>query len=296
MAFRPELSIFAAADDPVECYSWGMELQDLTPQILEEAWKPRPHIDAKVVDSLVAAFDELQRQHPIGSLDRLRKYLDAFIRSEISPSHPLQRSAYCPGLTTKPFWKAEDVSVFSDLRRAFAQSFDAMREELVGYVANSRFERYGSSERYPTLGKESWSGVPLLRRGSEITEFGKNFPIAISTLEPFFPFILNEVAYLKLEPCVQLPWHFDANNVQVTSHTGFIVPTNCGIRVGNEERTTREGESVFFDHSIIHTAWNGGDEDRTVMVIDFAHPDLTRLERSVLKQFFAWSEFDNTAG
>lgn len=46
----------------------------------------------------------------------------------------------------------------------------------------------------------------------------------------------------------------------------------CAIRVGDDVRTWRPGEVMVFDDSVDHEAWNGTDEVRVVLLIDFKNP------------------------
>ncbi len=41
----------------------------------------------------------------------------------------------------------------------------------------------------------------------------------------------------------------------------------CGISVGNEYRTWKEGKSLLFDDTYDHEAWNLSDEMRVVLFI-----------------------------
>lgn len=55
-------------------------------------------------------------------------------------------------------------------------------------------------------------------------------------------------------------------------HLGLVVPPGCGLRVGTETRSWQEGQCLLFDDKIDHEAWNGGDGDRLILLVDF-QPD-----------------------
>jgi beta-hydroxylase len=55
-------------------------------------------------------------------------------------------------------------------------------------------------------------------------------------------------------------------------HLGLEVPEDCAIRVGSETKSWREGESIVFDDSVEHEAWNRSDKGRTVLLCDFLNP------------------------
>lgn len=58
-------------------------------------------------------------------------------------------------------------------------------------------------------------------------------------------------------------------------HLGLIVPRDaesCRIRVGEDFRHWREGESMIFDDTFNHEVWNDTDETRVVLFVDVLRP------------------------
>src|SRR5215204_4535578 len=55
-------------------------------------------------------------------------------------------------------------------------------------------------------------------------------------------------------------------------HLGLEVPDGCAMRVGAETRSWKEGESLVFDDSTEHEAWNRGEKTRTILLCDFLNP------------------------
>jgi len=55
-------------------------------------------------------------------------------------------------------------------------------------------------------------------------------------------------------------------------HLGLQIPDGCALRVGSETRTWCEGESLVFDDSTEHEAWNRSEQTRTVLLCDFLNP------------------------
>ncbi|HTD58234.1 MAG TPA: aspartyl/asparaginyl beta-hydroxylase domain-containing protein [Solirubrobacteraceae bacterium] len=58
-------------------------------------------------------------------------------------------------------------------------------------------------------------------------------------------------------------------------HLGLIVPRDaerCRIRVGQDFRHWREGESLMFDDTFNHEVWNDTDETRVVLFVDVLRP------------------------
>ncbi len=55
-------------------------------------------------------------------------------------------------------------------------------------------------------------------------------------------------------------------------HLGLEIPDGCAMRVGSETKSWREGESLVFDDSTEHEAWNRGNRTRTILLCDFLNP------------------------
>lgn len=58
-------------------------------------------------------------------------------------------------------------------------------------------------------------------------------------------------------------------------HLGLKIPhppDACGIKVGGQIAHWREGESLIFDDSYQHEAWNDTEEDRVVLFLDVQRP------------------------
>lgn len=79
-------------------------------------------------------------------------------------------------------------------------------------------------------------------------------------------------------------------------HLGLIVPEDaeaCRIRVGEDFRHWREGESVVFDDTFNHEVWNDTDETRVVLFVDVLRPlpePESTINRWIVKAI-GWSPF-----
>ncbi|MGF1602029.1 MAG: aspartyl/asparaginyl beta-hydroxylase domain-containing protein [Thermosynechococcaceae cyanobacterium] len=80
-------------------------------------------------------------------------------------------------------------------------------------------------------------------------------------------------------------------------HLALKVPTEeapqCGIRVGTQTRAWAEGNSLVFDDTYHHAAWNRTDEIRVILFLDFVRPmrfPFSLLNRAMI-QLIAWSPY-----
>lgn len=108
------------------------------------------------------------------------------------------------------------------------------------------------------------------------------------------------------DACLDYPWgdallsvhasdahlraHCSVDNLRVRCHLGLQVPPDCSIRVGSETRHWEEGRALLFEDSFEHEVWNRGATRRAILIVDFWHPDLTRVEREALTAGFRKSE------
>jgi beta-hydroxylase len=75
--------------------------------------------------------------------------------------------------------------------------------------------------------------------------------------------------FSRLAPGTRIAPHIGYTNAVLRLHLGLLGGEGCGLRVGGEQRTWREGECLLFDDTVEHEAWNGGGRDRVVLLVDF---------------------------
>lgn len=86
-----------------------------------------------------------------------------------------------------------------------------------------------------------------------------------------------------LAPGKHIPEHRGLYKGFIRYHFGVKIPqpnTQCGIKVDGETRHWKEGESLIFDDTYPHEAWNNLDEVRVVLFMDILRP--LRFPGSVL--------------
>lgn len=77
-----------------------------------------------------------------------------------------------------------------------------------------------------------------------------------------------------LYPGKRIPRHRGPYNGVLRYHLGLKIPEpeRCGIIVGDVAAGWREGESLVFDDSYQHEAWNEGSDVRVILFVDFLRP------------------------
>ena len=68
-------------------------------------------------------------------------------------------------------------------------------------------------------------------------------------------------------------------------HLGLIGCSGCSLRVGDDIRDWQEGKCLVFDDTTEHEAWNRGDRNRVVLLLDFRSKELeSKLKSKPKKQ------------
>lgn len=85
---------------------------------------------------------------------------------------------------------------------------------------------------------------------------------------------LRAAMFSILAPGKQIPPHRGPYAGVLRYHLGLRVPdpARCGIRVGRDVAHWAEGQSLLFDDSHDHQAWNDADELRVVLFLDVVRP------------------------
>ncbi len=96
--------------------------------------------------------------------------------------------------------------------------------------------------------------------------------------------------------------HTGPMNLRLRIHLPLIVPKNtkpdafsskpqtkCGIRVGNQIRSWKEGKAVVLDDSYEHEVWNETNDFRVILLIDVWHPDIRTEERIRIGKMFHYA-------
>jgi beta-hydroxylase len=85
---------------------------------------------------------------------------------------------------------------------------------------------------------------------------------------------IQSAMFSVFEPGMHVPPHHGPFKGVLRYHLGLVVPGGgrCGIRVGQEFRSWREGGSLVFDDTLEHEAWNDTQGTRVVLFVDFVRP------------------------
>lgn len=202
---------------------------------------------------------------------------------------------YFPGLAQHPFFERADFGWVEAVEAAT----DAIRAELLA-LAGDAADRFGpyvtaSPDRpppnNPLLDKPDWGAAWLWKDGVVADGMDVLCPATLAALElaprPVIPGRAPIALFSRLTPGTHIQPHHGLLNTRLICHLPLIVPDGCGLRVGAETRSWREGEMLIFDDSFEHEAWNRGASDRTILLFEIWRPDIDADERAQLTRIFA---------
>jgi len=118
-----------------------------------------------------------------------------------------------------------------------------------------------------------WKMFPLFVYGHWLNSNVRRCPETVQALANIPG--LQAAMFSILQPGKELPVHRGPYAGVLRYHLGLKVPkpeTLCGIRVGEDSRHWGEAQSLIFDDSHEHTAWNHSEESRVVLFVDFTRP------------------------
>ena len=195
---------------------------------------------------------------------------------------------YLPDMPYQPFYPSDELPWVNEVEAAT----DVIEAELTAFLASQAqaFAPYihGGLElpgQTPDTLKDqdNWTAAFLIREGVEDSEWSAGCPtvsavmetLPLTAIKGFSPSVL----FSKLKPGARIDPHTGLLNCRLICHLPLVVPTGCGLRVGDERRDVVRSQVWAFDDSINHEAWNNSADDRIVLIFDVWHPDLTEQER-----------------
>jgi ornithine lipid ester-linked acyl 2-hydroxylase len=171
--------------------------------------------------------------------------------------------------------KSSDTVSFFDKRdfdwvNILESNWQLFREEIDGYMIKdfNDIKPYFNSKL--TLNNVNrWKSFGLLLWGLKIKKNFREMPKSVNILNQINGIVSASVSIL--EPGVEIKPHCGDTDAIYRVHLGLKIPEelpNCGIQVGNDKKSWKEGEVIIFNDATIHSAWNLTKEIRYVLIID----------------------------
>ncbi|MGQ0659707.1 aspartyl/asparaginyl beta-hydroxylase domain-containing protein [Sphingosinicella sp.] len=200
---------------------------------------------------------------------------------------------YFPGLPQRQYYERDEFPWLVAIEAATP----VMQAELAAVIAaEGDFAPYVSgtpgrpAPNNRLLGDPSWGAYYLWQSGAPVPGQADRCPATMRALEAApMPVIAGRspMALLSLlKPGTHIAPHHGMLNTRLICHVPLFAPEGCALRVGSETREWRLGETLIFDDSFEHEAWNRSGETRVVLLFEIWRPEIGAAERQELIALF----------
>lgn len=268
--------------------------QQLPPMLASEVYRAAQWIEQHIaeraarIDQALAAggFGPGKRS---GAIDEAL----AILRGDVPIQLQQPTSLYFPGLPQQAFyeraefgWATELEARTGAIRTELEAMLRAQADEFEPYVAADADRSGGTAPNAHLAGDASWSAYHLLKGGTPVAGHAEHFPATLAALElapmPNVAGRAPMALFSLLKPGAHIRPHHGLFNFRLICHLPLIVPPDCMLRVGNQQRQWREGELLIFDDSMEHEAWNRSDRQRIILLFEIWRPEIGEADREAL--------------
>lgn len=239
----------------------------------------------------------LQEEYRNENIDRVLQSFTNAVQGNVlendkdKPAHQ-RATSFIEGLSASPFITEfnSDYAWVNHLE----QNCSAIADELQAVTSKPDLEEQGNNVWAPPVVEAAnaygpeWRTLVLQDRVWDPVNT-KLFPKTTKVLKDRVARVPSvESFFARQSPKTGIKLHTDDCNFILTMHLGLKVPSEKSwIEVGGERRYWQQGKALVFNTSFYHQTMNESeDEDRTVLLIRFWHPELSRVERNALQYLF----------
>ncbi|MCB1052948.1 MAG: aspartyl/asparaginyl beta-hydroxylase domain-containing protein [Acidobacteria bacterium] len=126
------------------------------------------------------------------------------------------------------------------------------------------------------LYNQNWEVFGLYAFGRKMKGNCQKCPQTVAALEAIPG--LKTAGFSILHPGTRIQPHVGYSDQVLRCHLGIHVPKDCCLQVAGITKTWQEGKLLIFDDTFEHSAWNGGDRNRIVLLLDFLKPECIKNE------------------
>jgi aspartate beta-hydroxylase len=270
----------------------GMALPPPVEAHIQHARKRAAENAAELASVIDARVGTLRQSHPANERRRFERCIDQILgRRRIYAPQPT--FMLFPHLSNYEFYDREQFPWLEAVEAAT----DSMREELLGILSADQagiqpYIAYGEGlplNQWRELNhSRRWGAYFLWNEGKRLEDHIARCPRTVETLAAVprvdVPGRGPTAFFSILDARTKIPPHTGVTNTRLTVHVPLIMPPGCGFRVGGETREWQVGTAWVFDDTIEHEAWNDSDAPRAILIFDVWHPELTALERDLVRE------------
>lgn len=271
----------------------GQRGEKLPPMLAAEVDRAAQWIGRHIAER-AARIDEALAKSGFGPGARSSRIDEALgiLRGDLPIQLQEPTSFYFPGLPQRSFYERDEFEWAPALEaragaiKAELEAMLAARDEFEPYVAADADRSGGTAPNAHLAGSANWSAYHLLKGGEPVEGHAERFPATLAALEGVpLPRIAGRAPmalFSLLKPGAHIRPHHGLFNFRLICHLPLIVPPGCSLRVGNQERSWREGELLIFDDSMEHEARNQSDRQRIILLFEIWRPEISEADREAL--------------
>ncbi len=201
---------------------------------------------------------------------------------------PFPSLMYFPGIRSQPIW---DSNQFKSVK-ILQDNFQVIKNEFLNSQQNLQLKNdYKLKDNEHSLHKGEWEWYSYIMKGSKQDLFKEQFPLTNEIISQMDDIMLSvPFAYTffsRLSPSSKISPHYGPSNIRLRIHLGIDIPSDCSMRVAEEEVKWEEGKCVVFDDTYLHEVENMNISNfRTILLVDIWHPDIREEEREAIVKMF----------
>ena len=146
------------------------------------------------------------------------------------------------------------------------------------------FQPWIEKDLYEESNPTGWDVAPLII-GGKVIEKNCNKAKFLYHVSKYIPELVS-ISFSLIKPKTHIVPHKgyeDYSEEILRYHLGLIIPKgDLGLRVNEEIKCWKEGESFIFDDYQTHEAWNYSNEYRYVLICDFASSEIEVINENIL--------------
>ena len=238
------------------------------------------------------AFDKLceyvHREQISTGLERIFQAVEN--TSNEVDGHPEQKPniLYVPGLDATPWWSKdrfqEDINLLEKNTDTIYAEYVRIYEDLL----DGNTPEWAQNKTH----SGQWNVYYFYNQGVKNVPNCTRCPSTSGILDQLQNLMKDSlffnVSYSVLHADTIIDEHYGPTNTRIRCHLGLAVPDDCSLKVAGKSMSWKKGKCLLFDDSFLHSAYNNNVEKRrrVVLLLDFWHPQLTRVECKALLHTF----------
>jgi aspartyl/asparaginyl beta-hydroxylase (cupin superfamily) len=211
-----------------------------------------------------------------------------------SPYRPYPTLFSFPGIKSSPLWNKKDFKIVKILEENYSiikQEYLKKQSEKLESSSKGIENDYKTTDHEKYLHQGNWEWNSFISKGSKQDSFKLNFPKTYEILDSIEDKMLNlpfsYAFFSKLTAGSKISAHYGPCNIRLRVHLGIDVPSDCNLKLADKIIHWEEGKCIVFDDTYLHEVHNSNKQmDRTILLFDIWHPEISLEERESIEKLF----------